>query len=221
MKTISSAATAVAVCLALACLPFGAAAIADEDRPLIWNVSKTGDRAFCFSTGLRWSSLFSPSVGADSMMTAAGSGAGGSREVPLRLWGRVALGAGATASGTWQVNAGADYDAAVGRQAISLSQSGQWSATPAIDIAAQRSMEASAAAGQFVGFVARQSVKVDFSDLGTSLRMDGHFDGRARGVHTSFGVEKRVLKGMALSAGLSDPLRQADMTFRARVQRRW
>ena len=221
MKTISSAAAAVAICLALVCPPFGTAALAGEDRPLVWKVSKTGDRAFRFSTGLHWSSLLSPSVGADSTMTAAGNGAGGSREVPLRLWGRVALGAGATASGAWQVNAGADYDASVGRQAISLSQSGQWSATPAIDVVASRSLEASAVAGQSTGFVARQSVKVDFSDLGTSLRMDGFLDGRTRGVHTSFGVEKRVLKGMALSVGLSDPLREVDMTFGARVRRNW
>ncbi len=221
MKTISSAATAVAVCLAFACPPLGAAARADDGRPLIWNVSKAGDRAFQFRTGIRWSSLFSPSVGADTTMTAATNGRDGSRELPLLLWGSVALGAGATAAGAWQVNAGAGYDPAVGRQALSLSQTGQWSVTPAIDVAASRTVEASAIAGQPVGFVARQSVKVDFSDIGTSLRMEGFLDGRTRAAHANLGVEKRLSRGVVLSADLSDPFRSNAATFGARVQRRW
>lgn len=221
VKMISSAATTVAVCLAFGCLPLGAAARADDGRPLIWNVSKAGDRAFQFRTGLRWSGLFSPSVGADTTMTAATKGSDGSREVPFRLWGSVALGAGATASGAWQVSAGAGYDPAIGRQALSLSQTGQWSATPAIDIAASRAVEASAIAGHSVGIVARQSVKVDFSDLGTSLRMDGVLDGRTRAAHTNLGMEKRLLRGVALTADISDPFRSSSATFGARVQRHW
>ncbi|WP_416799520.1 hypothetical protein [Ciceribacter azotifigens] len=218
---MSSAVTAVAVCLAFACPPLGAAARADDGRPLIWNVSKTGDRAFQFRTGIRWSSLFSPSVGADTTMTAAANGRDGSRELALRLWGSVVLGAGATASGAWQVNADAGYDPAVDRQALSLSQSSHWSATTAIDVAASRTVEASAIAGQSVGFVARQSVNVDFSDIGASIRMDGFLDGRSRAAHANLGVEKRLSRGVALSAHLSDPFRSTAATFGARVQRQW
>ena len=84
-----------------------------------------------------------------------------------------------------------------------------------------RTVEASAIAGQPVGFVARQSVKVDFSDIGTSLRMEGFLDGRTRAAHANLGVEKRLSRGVVLSADLSDPFRSSAATFGARVQRRW
>ncbi len=221
MKTISSAALAAAASLASVCLPLGAAAYADDHRPLIWKVSKAGDRAFQFRTGLRWSGLFSPSVGAETTMTASANGKDGSPEVPLRLWGTVALGAGATASGAWQVDAGAGYDPAVGRQVFSLSQTGQWSATPAIDVAASRTLEASTVAGQSVGLVARQSVKLDFTDIGASLRMDGFLDGRSRAAHAKLGVEKKLPRGVTLSADLSDPFSPTVATLGARLQRHW
>lgn len=141
--------------------------------------------------------------------------------MPFHLWGSVALGAGATAAGAWQANAGAGYDSAVGRQALSLSQSGQWSATPAIDVVTSRTVETSAIAGQSVGIVARQSVKVDFSDIGASIRMDGFLDGCTRAAHANLGVEKRLTRGVALSADLSDPFRSTAATFGGRVQRQW
>lgn len=220
MTILQRAAKAAAAGVLLATV-FSSLPVHAEDLPLIWDVSRLGENAVSFHTGVRLRSRFSPSVGADASIIASDKGAISGQGLPLRLWGNVKLSEQRMPAESREMILAAAYDPKAGASTLSLTRLRTWIATPSIDLQTSRVLEARAAGGEGTGVVARQTLRISLPDIRAALVSEGFVDPAQRVMAGSFSVEKSLMGDVTVSASVDDVLSRPSATFRAGFQRTW
>ncbi len=197
--------------LAILSSVFGAGAVLADERPLIWAVTRSGDRDFAFRSGVEFDMGLRASLGAESNVTAAGAAGSGTRVLPLRLWGDLTL----VSESTRQASVGLRFNARTGAARVVMAENRSTSVSPSLDVSASRGLEASP-----MNIVARQNVTFTFSDIDAAILADIALDSAAS--HRAYvTVRKGLPLGVSLSASVGEFQSGAPAKVSARLQRRW
>lgn len=187
-----------------------------EDRPLVWNVTKSGGRDFAFRSGVALDSSGRPSFGVESNMTVASAELPGTSVAPVRLWGEVSL---ASAESNTSILRGG-FDARIGKGSIGLDQTRSSVPMGSLDLTTTRSLKADGLGEGVTNLVALQSVTLSFANLDAAVVAAASVETVGNNA-VSLALRKSLASGASVSASVKGVSGGAEATFRARLARKW
>jgi hypothetical protein len=184
------------------------------EGPLLWNASKSGD-TLNVRPGLALAMPGNLRLGLESSLVAASPAGAGTTAAPLALWSELDL-PGSQAASTL----GMRLDARSGAGRAILRQSRSLSAGPVADLQLANAFEAGQRADGSSAFIARQELRLEFSDIGAALAGSAVLD-NAAAVATSLKLEQKLPLGISLTATLTDLRAASNAVIRAGLSGRW
>ncbi len=192
----------------------------DTDRPLIWNVSRSGQNGVAIQTGVQLQNEFAPKVGIDTSFVPNKTGAMNAATMPIKIWARMKL-AGIEDGAGNPLTVNADVNPVLGDGGVSLEASRSWDITSDLEMASTSVVQAGNSNGEGRGLSASQRVDFTMPDWQASFYSETTVDSVDKVPTASVGLDKSVFQNVNLSASFADVLAGPKPAFHAGYQHRW
>ncbi|PYB69635.1 hypothetical protein [Rhizobium wuzhouense] len=184
------------------------------DGPFVWNATKTGD-TLKVRPGVALTVPGNLRLGLESALIAADPSGARTKTAPLAVWSEMDL-PGRQAASTL----GMRLDPHSGAGRAVLRQARDVSTGTNVDLSLVNAFEAGQRINGRSAFVARQELRLEFSDIGAALAGTAVLDNAAP-AYASIKVEQQLPLGINLSATVSDLRTRPNAVFRAGLSGRW
>lgn len=198
--------------VSLALLPTAAKA---EDGRFVWSATGSPDD-LGIRTGVALDLPGRPRFGTESNLRLSSQTQSGTVRPPLRLWGEVDV----RKSDVAPASIGVRLDLVSGAARAALRQARTITADGPAVVSLNRTLEAGRRSSGESAFLARQDLRLAFSDIDTVVTGGILMDNKAP-FRAEIGLEKRLRPGIRLNATLSDLAHRPNARVNARFERQW